>query len=368
MPGIGALLNDGTLTYGKARAVIETFRYLSDADAATAEALILGQLAGKTYPQVLRLAEQAALTVDPDLAARRREQAQKRDARVILFREQQGTAGLSGRDLPPDEALAAMASVNARAQQYEDSGAFGDARMDVLRACAYLDLLNGVTAEARIACAQPQDEAADAAEELAWAEARAARAAEATAETDARSGTEARTGNVAQPPSEADTGDTGDAVHLNTRGCPCGECVDNGPSGRCAGCGTGPGGTGPGGTGPGGTTADSTGADGSGGDAGECGGNPAATGPRDRGVDVGEPGGDGPDGSGATGNACGSHEDDDDDPDGSGDADGGPGDGSHAPGSPGLGGSDPRVSGPGDPGTGAPSFGPGVNLAGRALQ
>ena len=89
LPGIGARLDDGTLTLAKARAVIETFQYLTDADAARAEALILGQLAGKTYPQVLRLAEQAALTVDPGLAARRREQAQQRDARVILFREQE---------------------------------------------------------------------------------------------------------------------------------------------------------------------------------------------------------------------------------------------------------------------------------------
>ena len=176
LPGIGARLDDGTLTLTKARAVIETFQYLTDADAARAEALILGQLSGKTYPQVLRLAEQAALTVDPGLAARRREQAQQRDARVILFREQQGTAGLSGRDLPPDEALAAMANVNARAQQYEDSGAFGETRMDVLRAYAYLDLLNGVAAETRMACAEAQDEAADAAEALAWAEARAGRA------------------------------------------------------------------------------------------------------------------------------------------------------------------------------------------------
>ena len=65
LPGTGALLSDGTLTAAKARAVTETFRYLSDADAARAEALIVGQLAGKTYPQVLRLAEHAALTVDP---------------------------------------------------------------------------------------------------------------------------------------------------------------------------------------------------------------------------------------------------------------------------------------------------------------
>jgi hypothetical protein len=153
LPVTGALLNDGTLTLAKARAVTETFRYLSDTDAARAEALIAGQLAGKTYPQVLRLAGHAALTVDPELAERRREQAQRKDARVSLFREQQGTAGLSGRDLPPDEALAAMASVNARAQEYEDTGTFGATPMDVLRAYAYLDLLNGVSVEARVACA-----------------------------------------------------------------------------------------------------------------------------------------------------------------------------------------------------------------------
>ena len=175
LPGIGALLNDGTLTLPKARAVIETFQYLTDADAASAEALILSQLAGKTYPQVLRLAEQAALTVDPELAQRRREQAQKRNARVTFFRELSGTAGLSGRDLPPDEALAAMTGVNARAQQYEDSGAFGDLPMDALRAYAFTDLLKGAPAEERIACAEAQDETADIAEALAWANARAAR-------------------------------------------------------------------------------------------------------------------------------------------------------------------------------------------------
>jgi hypothetical protein len=180
LPGIGDLLDDGTLTFAKARAVTETFRYLTDADAAMAEELILGQLADKTYTQVLRLAEQAALTVDPGLAERRREQSQRRDARVTLFRELSGTAGLAGRDLPPDEALAAMASVNARAEEYKDSDAFGDTRMDVLRAQAYLDLLNGVPAHARIAAAEPQDVAADAAEALAWAEARAARAAAGT--------------------------------------------------------------------------------------------------------------------------------------------------------------------------------------------
>ncbi|MGH3248184.1 MAG: hypothetical protein ACRDOI_18570 [Trebonia sp.] len=234
LPGIGALLGDGTLTLAKARAVIETFKYLSDADAAGAEALILGRLAGKTYPQVLRLAEQAALTVDPELAERRREQAQRKDARVVLFREQSGTAGLSGRDLPPDEALAAMASVNARAQQYEDSGAFGDTRMDVLRAYAYVDLLSGILPEARIGCARAQDEAAEAAEALAWAEARAARdaaGARGGAEPEAGPGAGA-TSPGAGTPGTAGAPDDGDA-QADPRECPCGDC--DGGCGNLAG-------------------------------------------------------------------------------------------------------------------------------------
>src|SRR5579863_10186132 len=153
LPGIGARLEDGTLTQAKARAVTETFGQLTDADAAQAEAMIVDRLAGKTYGQVLRLAEQAALTVDPALAERRREHAQQNNARVSFFREPAGTAAISGRDLPPDEALAAMAAVNARAEEYQESDAFGDTPMDVLRARAYLDLINGVPAADRIAAA-----------------------------------------------------------------------------------------------------------------------------------------------------------------------------------------------------------------------
>ena len=158
LPRIGARLEDGTLTQPKARVIADTFSQLTDPDAAAAEAMIADQLAGKTYTQVLRLAEQAALTVDPKLAERWREHAQKNYARVTFFREQAGTAGLSGRDLPPDEALAAMANVNVRAEEYKESEAFDDAPMDVLRAHAYLDLINGVSAAERIALAEQQED------------------------------------------------------------------------------------------------------------------------------------------------------------------------------------------------------------------
>ena len=232
LPGIGALLDDGALTFAKARAVTETFRFLTDADAATAEAMIAGQLSGKTYPQVLRLAEQAALTVDPELAERRREQAQRRDARVSFFREQAGTAALSGRDLPPDEALAAMSSVNARADEYKESDAFGGTRMDVLRAYAYLDLLNGVPAEARIASAEPQDEAAEAADDLAWAEERAdkARADKARSPKGAAAGKAGpgspRASEEQFPPDPPGTRDDPGTCYGNSRDARASDCED----------------------------------------------------------------------------------------------------------------------------------------------
>ena len=123
------------------------------------------------------------------------------DARVTFFREQAGTAGLSGRDLPPDEALAAMANVNARAEEYQESGAFGDTPMDVLRAHAYLDLINGMPAAMRIAAAEQQDDLADSAHAWAAAHAGSEQAEPATGDASC------------DPDAPADPGD-----------CPCSEC------------------------------------------------------------------------------------------------------------------------------------------------
>lgn len=152
LPGVGGLLADGALTFAKAKAVDEALQPLSVEDAAAAEAMILPDLPGKTYGQAVKLAVQAAITVDPESATRRREDAEQNLSRVTMFREESGAAGLSGRDMPTDQALAAHASVCARAQEYADSGVFPDGtRMDQYRVAAYLDLLNGVAAHVRIA-------------------------------------------------------------------------------------------------------------------------------------------------------------------------------------------------------------------------
>ena len=111
LPGTGELLAAGDLTCAKAKAVDEAMLLLSDEDAARAEAMILPELPGKTYGQVAKLAVQAALTVDPESATRRREEAERNRCRVQLSREESGAAALSGRDLPTDQTLAAHARV-----------------------------------------------------------------------------------------------------------------------------------------------------------------------------------------------------------------------------------------------------------------
>jgi hypothetical protein len=163
LPGIGRLLGDGTLTRAKAKLIAQTFEPLDGTEAARAEALILGELAGKTYPQVQRLAWRAALAVAPDAAERRRTAAEKEHARVTVFREESGAAGLSGRDLPAAQALTGHANVQARARQYQASGAFPGETASRLEALAYLHLLGGVTAQdaiafARTAATQPPGE------------------------------------------------------------------------------------------------------------------------------------------------------------------------------------------------------------------
>jgi hypothetical protein len=154
LPGIGRLLADGTLTRAKAKLIVQTFEPLNEEEAARAEALIVAELAGKTYFQVERLAWRAALAVAPDVAERRRARAERERARVTVFREESGAVGLSGRDLPAAQALAGHASVVARAREYEASGAFPGQATSGLQALAYLHLLNGVSAQDAIAFAR----------------------------------------------------------------------------------------------------------------------------------------------------------------------------------------------------------------------
>jgi Domain of unknown function (DUF222) len=150
LPGIGAALAAGTLTPLKARIVSDELKVLDDDQAAEAEKLILDQLDRQTPAQLGRLAAQVVCTVDPDGAAKRRERAEREEARVAFWRDNGGACALAAFGLPTDAALAAVDAINSRAAAYKAAKTCPDARMDQLRVLAFLDILNGITLQARI--------------------------------------------------------------------------------------------------------------------------------------------------------------------------------------------------------------------------
>ncbi len=140
LPGTKAALRDGTLSLGKARIIATATGLLDPAEAAAAEAGVLDR-AGRLTPGSLRAAiARAVIEAAPGKARKRRETA-ARSARVERWAEDSGNAALAGRELPPDQVLAADERITARARELKAAGLEGGT--DELRARALLDLLLG---------------------------------------------------------------------------------------------------------------------------------------------------------------------------------------------------------------------------------
>ena len=140
LPGTRAALRDGTLSLGKARIIATATGLLDEAEARAAEAGVLDR-AGRLTPGGLRAAiARAVMEAAPKKAKKRRETAAK-FARVERWAEDSGNAALAGRELSPDQVLAADERITAWAQQLRNAGLEGG--MDELRARALLDLLLG---------------------------------------------------------------------------------------------------------------------------------------------------------------------------------------------------------------------------------
>ena len=138
LPGTRAAFRDGTLRASKVEIIARATAVLDPAEARKAEAMVLGR-AGRLTPGGLRAAiARAVMEVAPDKARKRREQAAA-DARVLRWEEDSGNAALTGRELPPAEALAADQRITAWARELKKAGL--DGSMDELRARAYLDIL-----------------------------------------------------------------------------------------------------------------------------------------------------------------------------------------------------------------------------------
>ena len=115
-------------------------QYLDGDEARAVEAKVLGR-AGRLTPGGLRSAlARAVMEVAPGKARERREKA-ARTARVERWAEDSGNAALMGRELPPDEVLAADQRISWWAGELRTAGLEGG--MDELRARAFLDLVLG---------------------------------------------------------------------------------------------------------------------------------------------------------------------------------------------------------------------------------
>ena len=140
LPGTKAALRDGTLSLGKARIIATATGLLDEAEARAAEAGVLDR-AGRLTPGSLRAAiARAVMEAAPEKARKRRETA-ARFARVERWAEDSGNAALAGRELSPDQVLAADERITARARELKAAGL--DGGTDELRARALLDLLLG---------------------------------------------------------------------------------------------------------------------------------------------------------------------------------------------------------------------------------
>ena len=140
LPGTKAALLDGTISRYKAETIAGATALLDPDEARAAEAKVLDR-AGRLTPGGLRAAiARAVIEVAPEKARERRETA-ARFARVERWAEDSGNAALMGRELPPDEVLAADQRICWWAHELRKAGLEGG--MDELRARAYLDLLLG---------------------------------------------------------------------------------------------------------------------------------------------------------------------------------------------------------------------------------
>ena len=140
LPGTAGAPRDGIISRKKADIIANATALLDEAEARAAEDEVLDRAAQLTPGGLPAAIARAVMEVAPEKAKKRREAAAK-DARVERWTEDSGNAALMGRELPPDEVLAADERITAWANELRNAGLDGD--MDMLRARAYLDLLLG---------------------------------------------------------------------------------------------------------------------------------------------------------------------------------------------------------------------------------
>ncbi len=136
----GAALAAGQIELSRARMIARVTGPLSEEAARQVEAAVLGRAGWLTLGQLHAALRRAVIKADPDGAERRRRRAE-RNAAVVLYPEDEGTATLAGYALPGVQAAAAMARITALAKAMQAAGNGG--QIDLVRAQVFLGLLLG---------------------------------------------------------------------------------------------------------------------------------------------------------------------------------------------------------------------------------
>jgi hypothetical protein len=136
----GAALAAGEIDLARARMIARVTGPLSDEAARQVEAAVLGRAGWQTLGQLHAALRAAVIKADPEGAERRRREAE-RNAQVVLYPEDEGTASLAGYALPGVQASAAMARITALARAMQAAGNGG--QIDLVRAQVFLGLLLG---------------------------------------------------------------------------------------------------------------------------------------------------------------------------------------------------------------------------------
>jgi hypothetical protein len=139
-----AALDAGAIDVPKAKVFSEWTIGLADEQTHMICARLLPEAPSLTTGQLAERVKKLAIAIDPDWTRRRYEEA-VRERKVVGYRNDDGTANVSGYQLPTDRAAAACAHIDALARKVKRAG---DARpLDRIRADLFLGMLDGTYAD-----------------------------------------------------------------------------------------------------------------------------------------------------------------------------------------------------------------------------
>jgi hypothetical protein len=140
LPAVHAALLTGAIDMPRARVIAELTGPLEDEGARLVVDKVLPAAPGLTTGQLRAKLRRLVISVDPEAAKKRQEQA-ARERRVECYPDPDGTATLVGSGLPAERAQAAANRIDQLARAAKQAG---DTRnLDQLRADLFLDVLDG---------------------------------------------------------------------------------------------------------------------------------------------------------------------------------------------------------------------------------